>query len=160
MSCRLFNARIDNSRARQEASKLGLTAAVRRVNVTPAAATDSESSGAYGDYQEIYQRPGPARARDFFLDIQPCASRPPGSKVRSSGITHLSVGGDPAFTYTLTEVSGKSPLVTTERVLIALDGPDVFQLAVQVSHLPRSALPSLAEQEQLLLKLIENVRTA
>jgi hypothetical protein len=160
MSCRLFNARIDNSRARQEASKLGLTAAVRRVNVTPAAATDSESSGAYGDYQEIYQRPGPARARDFFLDIQPCASRPPGSKVRSSGITHLSVGGDPAFTYTLTEVSGKSPLVTTERVLIALDGPDVFQLALQVSHLPRSALPSLAEQEQLLLKLIENVRTA
>jgi hypothetical protein len=130
------------------------------VNVTPAAATDSESSGAYGDYQEIYQRPGPARARDFFLDIQPCASRPPGSKVRSSGITHLSVGGDPAFTYTLTEVSGKSPLVTTERVLIALDGPDVFQLALQVSHLPRSALPSLAEQEQLLLKLIENVRTA
>ena len=160
ISCQLFNARIDNSSARQEASKLGLTAAVRRVDVTPAAATDSESSGAYGDYQEIYQRPGPARARDFFLDIQPCASRPPGSTVRSSGITHLSVGGDPAFTYTLTEVSGKSQPVTTERVLIALDGPDVFQLALQVSHLPRSALPSLAEQEQLMLKLIENVRTA
>jgi hypothetical protein len=160
LSCRLFNARIDNSSARQEASKRGLTAAVRRVDVTPAAATDSESSAAYGDYQEIYQRPGPARARDFFLDIQPCASRPPGSTVRSSGITHLSVGGDPAFSYTLTEVSGKSHPVTTERVLIALDGPDVFQLALQVSHLPRSALPSLAEQEQLILKLIENVRTA
>ncbi len=160
ISCQLFGARMDNSRARQKASKLGLTAAVRRVDVTPAAATDSESSGAYGDYQEIYQRPEPARARDFFLDIQPCASRPPGSAVRSSGITHLSVGGDPAFTYTLTEVSGKSQLVTVERVLIALDGPDVFQLALQVSHLPRSALPSLAEQEQLMLKLIENVRTA
>ena len=63
ISCQLFSARMDNSRARQKASKLGLTAAVRRVDVTPAAATDSESSGAYGDYQEIYQRPGPARAQ-------------------------------------------------------------------------------------------------
>jgi len=160
ISCQLFGARMDNSRARRKASNLGLTAAVRRVDVRPAAATGSESPGTYGDYQEIYQRPEPARARDFFLDIQPCASRPPGAAVRSSGITHLSVGGDPAFTYTLTEVSGKSQLVTVERVLIALDGPDVFQLALQVSHLPRSALPSLAEQEQLMLKLIENVRTA
>jgi hypothetical protein len=70
------------------------------------------------------------------------------------------VGGDPAFTYTLTRISGKSQPVTWERVLIALDGPDVFQLALQVSHLPRRALPSLAAQEQLMLKLIENVRTA
>jgi hypothetical protein len=160
ISCQLFSARIGNSSARQEAAKRGLTAAVRRVDVTPAAATGSESSGAYGDYQEIYQRPGPARARDFFLDIQPCASRPPGSAVRSTGITHLSVGGDPAFTYTLTRISGTSQPVTWERVLIALDGPDVFQLVLQVRHLPRSALPSLAAQEQLMLKLIENVRTA
>jgi len=130
------------------------------VDVTPAAASGSGRSGAYGDYQEIYQRPGPAGARDFFRDIQPCVSRPPGSTVRASGITRFSLGGDPAFTYTLTRVSGKSHAVTTERVLIALDGPDVFQLALQVSHLPRSALPSRAEQEQLMVKLIENVRTA
>ena len=160
ISCPLFSARIGNSSARQKAGKLGLTAAVRRVDVTRAAATGSGSSGAYGAYQEIYQRPGPAQARDFFRDIQPCASRPPGSAVRSSGITRLSVGGDPAFAYTLTGVSGTSPAVTTERVLIALDGPDVFRLALQVSGLPRSALPSLTEQEQLMLTLIENVRTA
>ena len=129
------------------------------MDVTPAAATDPESSAAYSDYQEIYQRPGPAQARDFFLDIQPCASRPPGSTVRSTGITHLSVGGDAAFAYTLTEISGKTRPVTW-RVSIALDGPDVFQLVLQVSHLPRSALPSLAAQEQLMLKLIESVRTA
>jgi hypothetical protein len=160
ISCRLFNARIDNSSARQAASKRGLTAAVRRVDVTPAAAAGSGNSGAYRAYQEIYQRPGPAQAWGFFEDIQPCASQPPGSAVRSTAITHLSVGGDAAFTYTLTEVSGTSPPVATERVLIALDGPDVFQLALQVRDLPRSALPSLAEQEQLILKLIENVRTA
>jgi len=160
ISCRLFRARIGNSRARQQAGKLGLTAAVRRVDVTPAVAAGPGRSGSYGDYQEIYQRPGPAQARDFFLGVQACVSRPPGPAVRSTGITHLSVGGDPAFTYTLTEVSGKPPPVTTERVLIVLDGPDVFRLTLRVSHLPRSALPSLIEQEQLMLKLIENVRTA
>jgi hypothetical protein len=160
ISCQLFSARIDNSSARQKAAGLGLTAAVRRVDVTRAAATDPGSSAAYRDYQEIYQRPGPAQARDFFLDIQRCASRPPGSTIRSTGITHLSVGGDPAFTYILTRISGTSQPVIWERVLIALDGPDVFQLALRVSHLPRSALPSLAAQEQLMLKLIENVRTA
>jgi len=160
VSCRLLSVRIANSRARQEASKRGLTAAVRRVDVTPAAAAGSESAAAYTDYQEIYQRPGPAQARDFFLDIQRCAARPPGSALRSTRITHLSVGGDPAFTYTLTGISARSRPVTWERVLIALDGPDVFQLTLQVSHLPRSALPSLAAQEQLMLTLIENVRMA
>jgi hypothetical protein len=160
LSCGLVNAQIDDSNARQQASKMGLTAAARRVNVTPAAAAGSGTSGVYGDYQEVYQLAGPAQARDFFLAIQPCGSQPSGSRVRGSGITHLSVGGDPAITYTLTRLSGGSPPRTTQRVLIVLDGPDVFRLALQVSGLPGSALPSLTEQERLMLRLIESVRTA
>ena len=159
VSCQLLSVEIHNANARQEASNLGLTAVVRRVNLTPAAATDSGTPAEFVDYQEIYQRPGLAQAKDFFRDIQPCATQP-GSTVQSSGITHLSVGSDPAIVYTLSEVSAESQPLVTQRVLIVQDGPDVFQLGLQVSDQPASALPSLARHQQLMLSLIASVRRA
>jgi hypothetical protein len=66
------------------------------------------------------------------------------------------IGGDPAFTYTQTRPGHD----IADRVVIALDGPDVFELAFEEIGITTESLGPLSSQEQLMGDLIARVRRA
>ena len=154
VTCRILSSEAIIARPRQTARALGLTAGVRR-------AADTKTSGAGqdpGDFvnvQQVLQSPGPDQAADLFQTMRSCAEQPPPG-IAVHGVASLSIGGDPAFTYTQTR-PGED---IADRVVIALDGPDVFELAFEEIGITTESLGSLSSQERLMGDLIARVREA
>jgi len=154
VTCRILYSEAIIARPRQTARTLGLTAGVRR-------AADTKTSGAGqdpGDFvsvQQVLQSPGPAQAEDLFRAMRSCAEQPP-PRIAVHGVADISIGGDPAFTYTQTRPGHD----IADRVVIALDGPDVFELAFEEIGITTDSLGSLGSQERLMGDLIARVREA
>jgi hypothetical protein len=154
VTCQILDTEAIIARPRQTARTLGLTAGVRR-------AADTKTSGAgqdRGDFvnvQQVLQSPGPAQAEDLFQAMRSCAEQPPPG-IAVDGVTELVIGGGPAFTYTQTRPGHD----IADRVVIALDGPDVFELAFEEIGITTDSLGSLSSQERLMGDLIARVRRA
>jgi hypothetical protein len=154
VTCRILYSEAIIARPRQTARTLGLTAGVRR-------AADTKTSGAGqapGDFvsvQQVLQSPGPAQAEDLFRAMRSCAEQPP-PRIAVHGVADISIGGDPAFTYTQTRPGHD----IADRVVIALDGPEVFELAFEEIGITTDSLGSLGSQERLMGDLIARVREA
>jgi hypothetical protein len=154
VTCRILYSEAIIARPRQTARTLGLTAGVRRAadTKTPGAGQDP---GDFVNVQQVLQSPGPAQAGDLFQAMRSCAEQPP-SGIAVHGAADLSIGGDPAFTYTQTRPGHD----IADRVVIALDGPDVFELAFEEIGITTESLGSLSRQERLMGDLIARVREA
>lgn len=154
VTCRILYSEAIIARPRQTARTLGLTAGVRRAadTKTPGAGQDP---GDFVNVQQVLQSPGPAQAGDLFQAMRSCAEQPP-SGIAVHGVADLSISGDPAFTYTQTRPGHD----IADRVVIALDGPDVFELAFEEIGITTESLGSLSRQERLMGDLIARVREA
>jgi hypothetical protein len=154
LTCQILYSEAIIARPRQTARTMGLTAGVRR-------AADTKTSGAGqdpGDFvnvQQVLQSPGPAEAEDLFQTMRSCAGQPPRG-IAVTGVANLVIGGDPAFTYTQTRPGDD----IADRVVIALYGPDVFELAFEEIGITTESLGPLSSQEQLMGDLIARVRRA
>jgi hypothetical protein len=154
VTCHILYSEAIIARPRQTARTLGLTAGVRR-------AADTKTSGAGqdpGDFvnvQQVLQSPGPAQAQDLFQAMRSCAEQPP-SGIAVSGVADLVIVGSPAFTYTQTRPGHD----IADRVVIALDGQNVFELAFEEIGITTESLGPLSSQERLMGDLIARVRRA